>query len=621
MTAPSPLAVLRATLETLAGPGCVVLDDVHLLPADVLDVVLRTLTAALPPDCRLVVCTRAGVPEALARASAAGRAVTLGATDLAFDPEECGRRASVRPWRGAARTDGRLALGHRAPGRHRPVGGRLGAARTRLRPHRGRPLRAGPRGATAAHRADAHPEVPPPAADAAGGPLGPPGGVLLASSTPHRRDGDWWAPREWLRDALATVAADPCLVGRVSRVLLDLDEVELATELLLSQGRYEEAVGPLERLVDDGLRRGRPAWARSLIASVPVGARSFRLELAAARAAQALHVVDGTVDGAATEPALRALVDRAAEHHPDDLLAARAVLANHYRMAADVRVLAVCEEALGDALTVDEPERELGGRWSREDVPNAAEMLRFYGQALLLAADPESIARGRRLVAAAIDLLDGIGRPTLSIRAWSTYLEVLLFLVSPDGAIPSVRHAAHRIAELEHSDSAVRMAELATVEFFAGDHHAARASIERARDCAERTGNRIALPSLAAIEVALDAAATTFSPSHATRFEEAVAQLDADAWLARFTGLITAELGIALVHLGHPDLACAIPRTCRGRDQARPARSRHVVPLPPPRRARPHRRRRPRPRPPRARRPPCRRRRRRPRRPRRARGR
>ena len=74
-------------------------------------------------------------------------------------------------------------------------------------------------------------------------------------------------------------------------------------------------------------------------------------------------------------------------------------------------------------------------------------------------------------------------------------------------------------------------------------------------DLFERTGNRIALPSLAAIEVALDAAATTFSPTHAARFEEAVAQLDADAWLARFTGLITAELGIALVHLGHPDLA------------------------------------------------------------------
>ena len=100
------LAVLRATLETLAGPGCVVLDDVHLLPADVLDVVLRTLTAALPPDCRLVVCTRAGVPEALARASAAGRAVTLGATDLAFDPEECGRASCGRGDELLARTGG-----------------------------------------------------------------------------------------------------------------------------------------------------------------------------------------------------------------------------------------------------------------------------------------------------------------------------------------------------------------------------------------------------------------------------------------------------------------------------------------------------------------------------------
>ena len=55
-TAPR-LAAPSATLETIAGPGCLVIDDAHLLPADVLDSVARAAAATLAPDCRLVVRT------------------------------------------------------------------------------------------------------------------------------------------------------------------------------------------------------------------------------------------------------------------------------------------------------------------------------------------------------------------------------------------------------------------------------------------------------------------------------------------------------------------------------------------------------------------------------------
>ncbi len=41
--------LLGAALEQLAGPGCLVMDDVHLLPSDVLDAVVRTALAGLPP--------------------------------------------------------------------------------------------------------------------------------------------------------------------------------------------------------------------------------------------------------------------------------------------------------------------------------------------------------------------------------------------------------------------------------------------------------------------------------------------------------------------------------------------------------------------------------------------
>ena len=123
------VALLGAALETLAGPGCVVMDDVHLLPTDALDAVLRTTVAALPPACRLVVCTRAGVPESLLQAHADGRAATLGFDDLAFDPDEYARvcASSGRRPDELAHTGGwplavaLTAWGESAPGTYRLV--------------------------------------------------------------------------------------------------------------------------------------------------------------------------------------------------------------------------------------------------------------------------------------------------------------------------------------------------------------------------------------------------------------------------------------------------------------------------------------------------------------------
>ncbi len=366
------------------------------------------------------------------------------------------------------------------------------------------------------------------------------------------RDGAWWAPREWLREALSGIAAEQSLVERVAVVLVALDEDELATQLLVAEAQYERAVPPLERLVADGLRDGRTAWAKSLLTAMPTSARTLRLDLAAATVDQLLND-DGYRPAAAKERALLELVTRAAADSHRAGLEATALLANHYRMTGDARMLSVCEEALGDAL--DSPDGELSSRWPPDEVPAAAELLRYLGQAMLFAPDAHSVARGRRLVATALDLLDGVGRPTTSVRAWSTYFEVLLFLRGPEEAIADVRLAAHRMAELEHNDSAVRLAELATLEFFAGDRHAARATIERTRECADRTGNRIALAPVAAIEVALDVCASSFSSEHDERLQAITAQLRADPCLTRFAALITAEFGITLVRHGQPAAA------------------------------------------------------------------
>jgi hypothetical protein len=547
-TVPDPLddelavPVLGSALETLAGPGCLVMDDVHLLPEDILEAVARTALAALPPDCRLVLCTRGSVPEAVLRAEAANRAVTVGPGELVFDEEECGR-ARGSPDRGTeiqARTGGwplAVALGadvDRRPGRLADLAlaelpgpaHDLLVVLARLPRFPARLLRRlDHRYAALAPFGAGHP------------------GVVSCE------DG-WWAMREWLRDALRERPADPATVDAAARGLGELDEDELAAQLLVAEARYEDAVPLLERLAAEGMRRGRAAWVLALIAPVPSSARSFTLDLLAARAAQALNLIDEASGEAGSELALLALVERSAAEGAGAQLRARGLLASHYRMEADARMFTVCEAALGDALQVEDPQRELAGRWSGEDAPAAAEMLRLYGHAQLFAGERETVEHGRRLVAAALDLLDAAGQPTASLRGWSVYFEVLLFLRGADQAVGPVRRAAHRLAQLEHSDASLRLAELATVEYFAGEHAAARSTVEMARGWADRSGNRVALVPLAAIEVALDVLEAGFDPEHARRFDDALAQLEEHPRLASFAALIAAEFGIVLVDQG-----------------------------------------------------------------------
>ena len=547
----SLLSLLVAALETLAGPGSIVMDDVHLLPGDALDAVLRAVLAAMPPGCRLVVCTRGGAPAPLVGAAAAGRAVTLDGADLLFDLGECERMSATAGEGGAIleRTGGwPLAVSLL-------TGAESGAAVSSYRhlteladvaladlPDAARELlvvvarvprfpnrlvfRLGERYSGLGDFGRRHPE-------------------LLV------RDGEWWAPREWLRDALRQSVASPSLVDGAAVTLVDLDEDELAVQLLLAEARFEQAVAPLERLAANGLRAGRPGWVRSLVSSLPSSARTLRLDMCEAMAVQSLNADDPAA--LASEQTLLDLVSRAAADPTASTLQAAALLANHLRMMGDGRLLTVCQQALGEAL--DAPEDELVDRWAHEDVPPAAEMLRYVGHALLFSADASSVERGRRLVAAALTLLDRGGLPTISLRAWSTYFEVLLFLRTPAEAVPHVRLAAHRMAELEHIDGAVRLAELATLEFFAGDHHAARASIERAREFAERTGNRIALTPIAAIEVALDVSASTLTREHDDRFRQLVAELEVDRRLSQFAALVAAEFGILLTRQGDLDAA------------------------------------------------------------------
>ena len=555
--------LLGAALETLAGPGCIVIDDAHLLPVPVLDAVTRTAIDALPADCRLVICTRGKAPPAVVRAEAAGRAVTVGADQLAFDADESRRVCAAAgvddalvTWTGGwplavgltirAGRDGAPANASGldgVPGRHvaaladlvladlapssrslLTVLARLPRFPTRLLARLGEPFRA------VEAFARAHPTLVP------------------------FVDG-WWSPREWLRDALAESERDASTVTAVATALDSLDEPELAAQLLLAEGRHEQAVPLVEQLASDGLRDGRPSWVRALVAGVPSSCRTFTLDLLAATTAERLAIMDSASDDAVSEAALLRLVDRAAGEGPGRLLQAQALLASYYRMQADLRLFEVCESAIPEALASEHPERAISEQWSSEDIPPAAEMLRLYGHGLLFAEDPVTIRRGQDLIAAAMNLFETVGRPTLSYRAWAAYFESLLFVRSSSEALPLVRLGAHRMAEAEHSDAPMRLAELATVEYAVGDHAAARRTIELARDLSARTGNLIGLAPLASIEVGLDVWADGLMPQHCERFDRIAAELAAHPRLSPFAAIIAAEFGITLVRNGHPDVA------------------------------------------------------------------
>ena len=100
----------------------------------------------------------------------------------------------------------------------------------------------------------------------------------------------------------------------------------------------------------------------------------------------------------------------------------------------------------------------------------------------------------------------------VSQKAWSLYVEAMLYLRQPVDVIPRVRAAARRLEELGHGDTAIRFAELAVLEYSAGDPGAARRTIEIAREWAARMSNQIAAPALAAVEIGLEVSADGLTP-------------------------------------------------------------------------------------------------------------
>jgi len=541
------LPLLTATLETLAGPGCLVLDNAHLVGRALLERFLDAILRALPSPCHIVVCTRDAVTPAILRAEGAHRVVILGAGELAFTVEECAAISGddSEALERHRRTGGwplAVALGS-GTGATVPSADALaelaltdlpGPVRARLTvlahlPHVQTGTLAGSGITSADDFTRAHP-------------------ALI-----ERLGDDRVRVRGWLRHALGTESVDDVVVTEVAARLQQAGQDELAAHLLLATDRPDDAVALIAELARSAARAGRWGRVSALVDRIPASHRSLELEILAARAAGVL--------GAPDEPALVELVKRTEGVAPSLAMRAQEALADHYRMEGDLRFLAVCEAALGGVLGAADPDDELLERWPHSDLVSddaaaaAAEMLRYYGLGMLVAADRGTIERGRRLVTASFTVARRLGRSVVSPQAWFLYVEALIYLRPPSEVVPRMAAAIRRLQELGHGDAAVRLAELAVLEYGMGDFAAAGRTVEIGLEWAERTGYSIAGPPLRAVAAALDVARDGDIRDGAARFDDALVEMASQPRLAFYVPAYAAELGILLVARGAVDAA------------------------------------------------------------------
>jgi DNA-binding SARP family transcriptional activator len=191
-----------------------------------------------------------------------------------------------------------------------------------------------------------------------------------------------------------------------------------------------------------------------------------------------------------------------------------------------------------------------GADLSDDDAAAAAEILRLYGLGLLFAADWPTVERGRRLVAASFAVAGRVGRSVVSQQAWFLYVEALIYVRRAADVVPRITAAIRRLQEVGHGDAAVRLAELAVLQYSVGDHAAARSTVEIGMEWSDRTGYRIARPPLCAIDVALDVAEGGFTPERAARYDDVLVDMASQARLAFYVPAYAAEFGILLAARG-----------------------------------------------------------------------
>lgn len=564
-------ALLAYLLSELAGPGCLVIDDAHALPRDVIEDVISIIDANRQSNLRLIVCTRGPLLLPLLGAEAEGRGVTLDASQLGFDRDEIARllsgleldvdemQASTGGWP--------LALG-------------LASSRTALGTdpftgfHRVRLADAALSGLTAEARSflaliSRLPGVPVPA-------------VLELLDVEARTEVEryveanpslvqttedgWWRVRDLIRDVLGHEAVIPSRAVALADRLLSAGEPVQALHLLAREAQWTAYRRALEAVVPSLIETGRWRVVRDAYRLLPEGERTPVLRLADANAAFELNWLDadaGQSPGYIDADQLEALVDQMRLVGEAEALRASAILVLFYVRDGDPRAIPTAVAAL-ETMVPDLDDGEgisYAVRAAGADVAMSLAMLLLsLGMSLLFCGSRQALQRSRTLLEAAFRAYRFLGQDPTPLQGMAAFYRATIYAEPAGEALGQLEAAVAWLQERDHPFAAHRLCELGLLQLDLGDLDAAEHHANIALDLCARRGSAVLTPVRAllfAVAILRAGSASTtpadgeeiwcslrtdqrvrqFSPYFAALFGQCLADVsaygDAEVWLAR----------------------------------------------------------------------------------------
>lgn len=299
--------------------------------------------------------------------------------------------------------------------------------------------------------------------------------------------------------------------------------------------------------------------AARLVAEVPEPQRSIELRVIGVVAAQA-----------GLEPPSESMLRRnlriCGEARSAAAPLAHLALINHLRMRSDPRTLEECRRALEDLAECEVaaiPDLVFR-RWADPlAVAAVAEQLRIYGQVLLGVAERSTVERGRRLIEAGFEVAERSGRSTLSQRCWYRYILTMVHLEAPVAAATDVRPGTMELWRTRHADAALRLAELAVLQFLAGRWESSRATCALAEQAGAATGNEQAIVPVVGVTLALAVVDHPGDQQRVAEFRAVLELLLDDPNLAQFHPVFAAEFGLLLLGQGDLDGAASFADLAR----------------------------------------------------------
>ncbi len=339
----------------------------------------------------------------------------------------------------------------------------------------------------------------------------PTGRELLRFSRLHPEliatDPQRWRLRESLRSELLLQPNDPSSITQWADLLerLGLNDSAL---ILLSRvaGERTQLQDRLEIVGSRLLDQGRYRFLRTLISQIPVSDRRMAISILDLAAGFWLDQIEQVSSGMPNveESSLTVLANTVGIT-TDDSLALAGLQTEFYRRRGDPRLVHVALDALSRVGPVDNSAdpAALCAELSQAAQRGLAQVLFGLAVAELFSGEPETVLDGRRLQELSFKVAECAGMETAALRAQSAFERVGMGLDRPSGARAPLEAGIISFAAIGHPDVATLHIELADVLGRLADHDAAESHVESAAEWAEKTGNLAAVPSIALVRASI----------------------------------------------------------------------------------------------------------------------